>query len=562
LELLAYHIETAICLSIFYIIYLLLFKYETFFKFNRYLLLASLALSFTIPLIELPVTDGVEIGIIPPIEIQSRITEITVYAESNSVSLNFITLLPYLYLFGIAISFTMLIFNFYKIAKIKKNSLKTNIDGCEIHLLEKNTNPFTFIKNIFISKSSLKEENIIEVVRHEKVHVRQWHTLDILLLEILKAFQWFNPVIYLFGREIREIHEYIADSEVLASSDVKSTYIDKMLNLTIGAPLSSLANNFSNIKLIKRIKMIAKPKSRKSLAAKYFMMVPAVLVLLLAFSCKDENATSGNSFYYENTYPWLTKVNSNNTYLKDNPSAFIVDEYPGVTKPDYFEIIQNMKTHHLWLKEKKAGKISVRFKIDKYGIVSEPIISQWKMADDKLWTRKRLPEDIEKDVLNAIIKHSSKYTPAIKNGEPIDAFSGHIFLLGDKSVWNRYNLGKKVYSRDTDGTLKGIEVPYSKQPAKNKSGAALISNEQLHFITRNLKYPDKAKKDGIEGTVIVKLYVETNGSISDVKVTEGIGSGCDEEALRVVTLMPKFKGDYLPKSRSELLIPIKFLLKY
>lgn len=528
MKFLAYNIEVAICLSIFYIIYIIFFKRETFFQINRYVLLAAVGLSLAIPLIEFS-AEASTVGFIQPIALETQINEIIIYASTDtSSSFELSTMINLAYYAGFSISLLILIFAFLRLLGISAKAHAVMHLSTKVYLIDDKHNPFTFMNKIFINQSLIGSDGLSEVIRHEKVHSEQRHSLDILILELVKIIQWFNPVIYLINRELRELHEYIADTQVVGSSD-KNSYINTMLSLTLGATVSDLANNFNGIKLIKRLKMITKPASTKSAAMKYILLLPAIAVLVLAFSCKDKvSEPETSSELYENIYPWLDdgKVpmflmdtsKSSERKVKD-PNKIYVEKYPNPIGMIEDQILGEMKTHQKWLNENKAGKVSLRYKVSRTGEVSDPIITNWKMADDKNWTRKKLPIEIEKDILQAVVKSKIKYEPAIKDGKAIDGFAGTIFVIGSQAVWNKFNMGGDVYYQmKGEKGFKGVNIPYEKSKEKNKVGEAMISPEQLRFISYNLKYPEQAIKNNIEGTVIITFEVDSKGTVVDAKV--------------------------------------------
>ncbi len=571
MNLIAYQIEVAICLSVFYIIYYIFLRYETFFNVNRYILVSAIVLSFIIPLIEIP-SVPISIPYVEPLEIEYQINEVTIYAQKSiQSSTNIYQYIPLIYYLGIIISLGILLIGFVKLYILFRKSTKIQINGNTINLLDTEINPFTFFNRIFVSRKLYETANINSIINHELVHKNHKHSLDILIVEILKSFQWFNPIIYLLSREIREVHEYIADSNAIKYEE-KSNYVDILLNLTIGAQVSDLANNFNGIKLIKRLKMISKPKSAKSAVLKYLMILPALIVLFLAFSCKENiGETNGNGEDYKDIYPDV--VQKDDEYI-DYDTGYNglkvqkVDERAEyIPESNYYDfhikILSKMKLDDELTNTKKAMKVFIRYKVDKNGKISMPIITNYKYADDKSWSQKRLPKDIENEIFNAILKADFKLKPAIKDGQNVDSYSGVMLFIGDENTWNEHNLGKEVFSVDSKREyMQGVEIPYSKVDDSKRTGKSLLKNEHLNYILNNLKYPEAARKKNIEGTVIIDFKVDANGNVIDAKVEDGIGYGCDEEALRVVKELKNFEPNKKFDGETNLKLPIKFKLKY
>ena len=148
-----------------------------------------------------------------------------------------------------------------------------------------NTSGFSAMGYIFIS-SRLSDEDAGEIIRHEQNHLKENHFIDIIFIEFIKAFQWFNPVIYLFNRSLRAIHEYQADQDCLNSGVSLVNYQSLLLSQVFKSGAFNLTNSFSNPSLIKkRMVMMTKKRTSSMANAKILIVVPIIGVVLYRYFC-------------------------------------------------------------------------------------------------------------------------------------------------------------------------------------------------------------------------------------------------------------------------------------
>jgi TonB family protein len=141
---------------------------------------------------------------------------------------------------------------------------------------------FSFFKSIRLSADT-GNRDIIEA--HEMVHARQWHSLDVLLIELIAIINWFNPVVYVYKKGIRHIHEFIADRQALNKGTTKSEYALLLLSQTLEAPAHDLVNTFFNTSLLKRrILMLQRNRSPYMALIKYGLSAPLFILMLVLSS--------------------------------------------------------------------------------------------------------------------------------------------------------------------------------------------------------------------------------------------------------------------------------------
>ena len=270
---------------LFLAVYDLFLKKETFFSLNRIYLLLTPVLSVVLPF--------VSIGFIQqniPEEYFVQLPSVLlgeVVWETGSNSSFWLPTLINLWIIGIIGSTLIFSYKIYKLVKLKLFGISENIDGTPMTILSGTDTAFSFFNTIYLGKD-ISEENKTSIIAHEKVHIRQKHSLDLLYFELLRIVFWFNPLVYLFQNRIAILHEYIADSEI-ARHKGKTHYYQNLLSEVFQTEKISFVNTFFNQSLIKdRILMLQKSKSKKMIQLKYLLLLPLIGLMLVYASCSDE----------------------------------------------------------------------------------------------------------------------------------------------------------------------------------------------------------------------------------------------------------------------------------
>ena len=301
-----YLLESGISLSLFALVYFLFLRRETFFSVNRWFLLISIGFSAFLPLLHIPfytpqATMLQEVTVTPYVNLLSSVT---IYGTALSHGaeqfvLNY-SLLGYAYLLGVVFFSGILFLRIYQIIRLIAQNRVITDGRIKLVFLDRELSPFSFLNYIFVSKNLQNTKGWEKMLEHEKQHIRQGHTFDVLVLEFVAVFQWFNPFFWMFRRALRENHEFLADQAVISHGTAPSWYKQILLNQYVGEQVV-IANNF-NYSLIKnRIQMISKIKSRKMANVKFLVGFVLAVSLIAAFACeqkesvKTELAASGKS---------------------------------------------------------------------------------------------------------------------------------------------------------------------------------------------------------------------------------------------------------------------------
>ena len=283
---LEYILKVSICWLAFYTIYFAFLRKETFFKLNRKYLLSTLCFGLFIPFLEnltyyVPVET---VSYIAPLNLDLLSDQIAAIAPASDKSaINYMTILFGLYLAGLSIASFRFIYGLLNIYSLYKRSEITRLPEYQHVNTEMLHLPFSFFNLLFISKQhDLVDEDKERILLHEKAHIEGGHSYDVLLLEVLSIIFWCSPLIYLYKKSIKTVHEYLADDRVLESTSTKQYGL-----LLLGQSNTSLqllmANHFHS-QLKQRIIMMTKSKSTRKNLMKYALMLPVLLILIFGFT--------------------------------------------------------------------------------------------------------------------------------------------------------------------------------------------------------------------------------------------------------------------------------------
>jgi TonB family protein len=502
-----YLLEASIGLCLFLLVYQLFLRKETSFRLNRIFLLVAIVASVTFPLLKLNTADSP----VPSLNfsVEPARTEL-VYTEDSTVPESYSTfttweILAGLYMTGLAIFLIVFIIRLTRMLKALKQAAYT-YNSHRIVELKSQDSPFSFFNYIFIgSTPPLTEKEKQQIIEHESIHAKLYHSLDILLLHALGIVFWFNPVIRIYKKIFVQLHEFEADARAAEKHDVDE-YCSLLAKVALHSADFKLANHFSNSLTLKRIEMMRtlkqKIKSWKVIAVA--MVIPVVFFVV---SCQDQANES-------NAYP-IKVQQAIDRLIASNPSAdFIVVSPDGPNLKDF----EGEHAKHLSY-------------IDGQAVIE---------------SRSMLIIEIGKDengnpINYAIYEYSAKKRSDLPSE---DAWK----TAGE--VWEETLTRKDQSQLDGEPIFMAVEMS-----AEFPNGINAMNN----FIKSNVRYPEGAKRIGLSGRVYIQFTVNKNGSLSDFTFIKGISKELDEEALRVMKLMPDWKpamqNGKPVNSRFVLLIP-------
>ena len=402
-----------------YLLYLLIFRRFSFHATNRWLLLSFPLISIAIPLIA-PYFVSPLASTLPLVNLPEIILEGTNSAESTAlVSLNWYSIV---YLSVAAASLLMIGIGLIKAFGIKKRA--HNATG-NVYYSDHTQSAYTLFGSVIIPLSMKNHKDISTIIRHEQVHVRQWHGLDNLYYQLLTALAWFNPFIHLLAKELRQTHECLADEEALQKTS-REEYAHLLLSSAFGNELkfplaAGTATPFFSSSLIKtRITMIYKTKTNRHFKWVYLAILPVIAMMTL-YSCdKVQEAKTVTSQHEEKTSP-LSFVDVEQVPLFDGCDANMSkEESKACFQQNLMQYVGNnfkypQKAHDLQLE----GKVFVQFVVDKDASIKDVEVVRGLTAEEGNSEQQDAVDEAHREI-SELIASLPFTTPAYKDGKKVE----------------------------------------------------------------------------------------------------------------------------------------------
>lgn len=312
-DLLSYSLRSAAVLALLLIPYLLLLRHERLFRLNRAVLLGILLLSLSVPLCHVPMPamkwHTTHLDIQPPAAPAPASTEgsePTVQpasqpdpdmAASAAAGLPWTVVLGWACLAGMAATGAVRLMQVARMrGAIRCGCLWTlRENGCTVYCHAEDVAPFSWMRSIVIGEADYRMHGR-PIILHEQGHILHCHSLDVLLLAAVETLQWWNPLVYVLGNCLRDVHEYQADDHALRRGVGLREYQMLLVRKVAGSGTCALANSFNHSLIQKRISMMMKSNPRKRARAKALYLVPLVALALSAFATPETaGQTSGSA---------------------------------------------------------------------------------------------------------------------------------------------------------------------------------------------------------------------------------------------------------------------------
>ncbi len=267
-------------LFLFYIVFL---KNDTFYKSIRHYFLLGLLCSLAIPFIEIPIYVEQAINNFNTTNIA---TTVNIVNSPEGESFNWLLITPIIYAIGVLffsikfiIQIVSLLYLIYKNEVSKQNNfyyVKT----------ERDISPFSFFNYIVYNPTSYNQQELEQIINHEKVHVNQLHSLDTILTHLVVILLWFNPFAWLYKKIVLQNLEFLADKQAIQTSKNIELYQHTLLKTSGNNYYTALTNNFYNSLIKKRIMMLHKTPSKKLNQWKYTLLIPVIIAFIATFNTK------------------------------------------------------------------------------------------------------------------------------------------------------------------------------------------------------------------------------------------------------------------------------------
>ena len=617
-DLIFYDLKVAALIAVFYLFYMLLLARETTHTLNRAVLLSGIVLSVALPLciITFHHTEVVEYSM-PSVTVASNVS--AAMPQPMEQSFDWTVLLTVILLSGTILRLFFIALSYRILNKMIRDSEKHTLQsGTRVCVVDAPIAPFSWMRNVVLSRADWLSQSD-SILAHEEAHVRHRHSYDVVVVEVLTALQWFNPVVWFLRQELRTLHEYEADASVLSHGFDESQYIHLLMQKATGIKACALANGIHTPKTKKRIIMMLKTKSKRSTWLKALYIVPIVLVSL-AMSAKTVTdyevrtpqkktvVKKGRKDAQVKMSGTAIEVKTEAETTAGRPFALhaVVDQYGRITglssegapdsrQPLEFTIGRIFFDDHVATLEEVKNRKSLGYEL--YEIIHRPNSAgnpKWNYKDKEGILVFHQKKQVAKDASKLIFGESNDPEPLfVLNGKV--ATREKVMALDQSSIDNinviKNEESLKEYAKhfNTD-TSNGIIFVNTKDYVKNGGSKELVSvrvkakkpqNEEkvfdvvenmpsfpggtvkmMEYLSTNVRYPEAALKVGAQGRVVVNFIVEPDGTISNANVVRSVSEELDAEAIRVVQNMPKWKPGMQngKEVRVKYNIPVSFRL--
>jgi len=342
-----YLFKLSVSLTVVFLFYQFILRRLTFYNWNRWYLLGYTFLSFIIPFIDItPALQENELNNTSMIQwvpvLHKQSTGDTTFSFWNILSLVVVA--------GMLIMLTRLLVQLFSFRRMMKKAKLISGDTINLYQVNEPIIPFSFGNAVFFNVNLHTTEELEKIIRHEFVHVKQRHSIDILFSEILCLLNWYNPFGWMIRTAIRQNLEFVADNQVLENGINKKQYQYLLLKV-IGNNQFSIAQKFNFSSLKKRIAMMNKNKSAKLHLLRFLFVLPVLAVILVSFRKEISDTLTGKQ-----------------KQLSPIPAA-VIDTVPEVTRPNskgYIINVKDMKGECLLVIKDKTGKEVKRVLLTKW----------------------------------------------------------------------------------------------------------------------------------------------------------------------------------------------------
>ena len=402
---LAYTIKSVIFLSMMYIPYMLMLRKESFFHFNRILLVCIMLLSLILPLCDFhalsiennPIQHGMTTITMPTVAIGAG-EEMPV--SDNTYRVNIIL---YIYILGVVMIAIWKLVQIYLLYRAIHSCVlwKDKQNGITIYCHAQDIAPFSWFNTIVISENDY-QNNAKEILCHEIGHIRHYHSLDILLVNIIETIQWWNPLSWILASSLRDVHEYEADNEARTSGVNIREYQMLLIRKAVGSSSYAFANGFNHSLLKKRITMLLRSKSNPWMRTKALYIIPVATIAISVFATPELN----------NRVDTIAEKVETSITNKDT-NIFSTDKVSGQ---------ENTSTNEIKEKIAKNAKDSLTAKVEEYTRPAWDTCT-WNENDPATWHEKY--KDPQADVkpqfpggIEALDKYLMQYKHLYKTNGP------------------------------------------------------------------------------------------------------------------------------------------------
>lgn len=601
----AYLLKVNVAFVLFYAFYRLFFYKDTFFKLRRAILLAFFGLALFYPLLNIqdwvrqqePIADVIYMY-------SAMLPEATAKADA-AASVDWygwlLGSLGFIYWGIVAFLCGRFLVQLSSILWLAHTSERVVIHETPVYALRKAAGPFSFFRMVFLHPESHSDKETDEILTHECTHVSQWHSIDVILSEMMCMACWFNPFVWLLKREVRHNLEYLADNTVIQSGYDSKSYQYHLLGLAHHQSVTTLYNSFNVLHLKNRIMMMNKKRSPGIVRTKYLIFIPLVGILMLLSNIEAvarltvrlaNEATVSNAMVTatgilvdETGQPLIgasvvVKGGKERT-ITDKKGAFSLEvpanailrcSYQGRESQEVLAADMTNNTHLSLSSKSREMNEQVFTVVEKMPSFPGGDAELLKYIATNIKYPKESQDNGEQGrvICSFIVgRDGSVNNPEVLRGVTPLLNEEAVRVINTMPRWNPgMQRGKAVAVKYTVPITFRLKSPVEEAKEETLTVVDVMpqypggDRELLKFIAQSIKYPTDAQEAGVQGRVICSFVVDKKGNIVEPKIIRGIDPSLDAEALRVIGMMPRWTPGRQTERRSASYIRCLLLSGY
>ena len=579
----AYLLKVNVAFVLFYAFYRLFFYKDTFFKLRRAILLAFFGLALFYPLLNIqdwvrqqePIADVIYMY-------SAMLPEATAKADA-AASVDWygwlLGSLGFIYWGIVAFLCGRFLVQLSSILWLAHTSERVVIHKTPVYALRKAAGPFSFFRMVFLHPESHSDKETDEILTHECTHVSQWHSIDVILSEMMCMACWFNPFVWLLKREVRHNLEYLADNTVIQSGYDSKSYQYHLLGLAHHQSVTTLYNSFNVLHLKNRIMMMNKKRSPGIVRTKYLIFIPLVGILMLLSNIEAvarltvrlaNEATVSNAMVTatgilvdETGQPLIgasvvvkggkegTNTDRKGAFSLEVPAnAILRCSYQGRESQEVLAADMTNNTHLSLSSKSREMNEQVFTVVEKMPSFPGGDAELLKYIATNIKYPKESQDNGEQGrvICSFIVgRDGSVNNPEVLRGVTPLLNEEAVRVINTMPRWNPgMQRGKAVAVKYTVPITFRLKSPVVETKEETLTVVDVMpqypggDHELLKFIAQSIKYPTDAQEAGVQGRVICSFVVDKKGNIVEPKIIRGIDPSLDAEALRVIGMMPRW----------------------
>ena len=400
-----YIIKTALVLAMLYDCIMPLLEKETFHRLNRIIILGCLILSFAVPLIHITSGTNPTVAIVRQ---AVQLPEIMINGNGNKQpTWNLADIIIGIYTIGVVAIFTMTVVQTASLTqRLRKCEHIADNSGNTIVLTDYAISPFCLFHYIVMSRDDYANNRGF-ILTHEQEHIRLRHYIDLIILQIATIIQWFNPFVWLIGKNLKAIHEFEVDEAVLNKGIDATQYQQFLVIKAVGNRLQPFANNLNKESLKRRIIMMNQKKSNRWMMLKALFVIPVATLAVSVFAnTSDMNNMANAVNTTANTLS--TNMQTKQSDTKTFTVVEVMPQFKGGNKAMMDFLMMNMKYPESAAKAKQQGRAVVGFVVGKDGTINDVYIV------------KSTGYDVLDNEAMRVVKSMPTWEPGKQKGKPVD----------------------------------------------------------------------------------------------------------------------------------------------